>query len=296
VLPSLEGIRAFRVCSFVVVRQNEGMPQRTVRIPGVEPLDLPQTRQSIGPLHAYLRECILDGRIPPDTKLSQAALAGQLGVSRTPLREVLRMLQEEGLVESEPNQRMRVAGFDPAELDVTYGARILLECLAVAMTTVGFGPQQQRRARSALAAMRRAARSRDPTAWFTAHGEYHRLLTAAAGEPLRGQLRSLADRGARYIRIVRQPDPADWQRAGDAEHPAILDAMAAGDDRAAVSLMARHLEHTALSTLADCESGYALQAVPKAMALVHAMPNLFRTALSRFRRYRAGGVTRRQYS
>ena len=251
------------------MRHNGGMPQPTLRIPGIERLDLAQTRQSIPPLHAYLRDCILDGRIPPGTKLSQAALAGQLGVSRTPLREVLRMLQEEGLVEAEPNQRMRVAGFDPAELDVTYGARILLECLAVAMTTGGFGTQQRRQAKSALTAMRRAARRRDLTAWFTAHGEYHRLLTAAAGEPLRGQLRSLADRGARYIRIVQLVDPGGWQRSGDPEHQAILDAVAGGDEQAAVSLTARHLERTALEVLADCAADYRLRAVPTAMALVH---------------------------
>jgi DNA-binding GntR family transcriptional regulator len=246
------------------------MPQPNLRIPGIQRVDLPQTRQSIAPLHTYLRECIIDGRIPPDTKLSQAALADQLGVSRTPLREVLRMLQEEGLVEFEPNQRMRVAGFDPAELDATYGARIVLECLGVAMTIGGFGAEERRQAKSALAAMRRAARSRDLTAWFTAHGEYHRLLTAAAGEPLRGQMRSLADRGTRYIRIVQNADPADWQKAGDLEHPAILEAMMAGDERAAVSLMARHLERTALSVLTDCASDYVLQAVPKAVTLVDA--------------------------
>ena len=251
------------------MRHNGDMPQQTLRIPGIERLDLPQTRQSIPPLHAYLRECILDGRIPPGTKLSQAALAGQLGVSRTPLREVLRMLQEEGLVEAEPNQRMRVAGFDPAELDVTYGARILLECLAVAMTTGGFGAQQRRQAKKALTAMRRAARSRDVTAWFAAHGEYHGLLTAAAGEPLRGQLRSLADRGARYIRIVQLVHPAGWQKTGDPEHQAILDAVAAGNEQAAVSLTARHLERTALEVLADCAPDYELRAVPKAMTLVY---------------------------
>ena len=62
-------------------------------------------------MHAYLRECVLDGTLTPGTKLSQVALAEQLGVSRTPLREVLRMLQEEGLVEIEPNQRTRCGGF-----------------------------------------------------------------------------------------------------------------------------------------------------------------------------------------
>ncbi|HEY4790749.1 MAG TPA: GntR family transcriptional regulator, partial [Actinomycetes bacterium] len=72
------------------------MARSAARIPGIERVDLPEARQAIPRLHAYLRACILDGRIPPGTKLSQVALAEQLGVSRTPLREVLRMLQEEG--------------------------------------------------------------------------------------------------------------------------------------------------------------------------------------------------------
>lgn len=246
------------------------MPQHILRIPGIERLALPEARRSIEPLRAYLRECILDGRIPPDTKLSQAALAEQLGVSRTPLREVLRMLQEEGLVEFEPNQRMRVAGFDPEALDVTYGARIALECLAVAMTIGEFGAQQRRQAKAVLTGMRRAARERDLGAWFVAHGEYHRVLSNAAGDPMRGQLRSLADRSARYIRIEQHVDPADWPKAGDVEHPAILAAMVDGDERAAVSLTAHHLERTALRVLTDCAPDFVPRAVPRAVALVHA--------------------------
>ena len=88
---------------------------RVVQVPDIHRVDLPEARQAIPHVHAYLRECILDGTLPPGTKLSQVSLAAQLGISRTPLREVLRMLQEEGLVEIEPNQRTRVAGLDPAE-------------------------------------------------------------------------------------------------------------------------------------------------------------------------------------
>src|SRR5450755_1682560 len=107
---------------------------RIVQIPDIRKVDLPEARQAIPRLHAYLRECILDGTLTPGTKLSQVSLAKQLGVSRTPLREVLRMLQEEGLVEIEPNQRTRVAGLDPQELDDVYASRILLETLALSMT------------------------------------------------------------------------------------------------------------------------------------------------------------------
>src|SRR5882724_597789 len=96
-----------------------GMP-RAAQVPDIRKVDLPEARQAIPYVHAYLRECILDGTLTPGTKLSQVSLARQLGISRTPLREVLRMLQEEGLVEIEPNQRTRVAGLDPQELDDVY--------------------------------------------------------------------------------------------------------------------------------------------------------------------------------
>ena len=246
------------------------MPQPSETIPGLEPLELPEGRQAVGIAHAYLRECILDGRIPPETRLSQVVLARQLGVSRTPLREVLRMLQEEGLVRAEANQRVIVAGFDAVELDVTYGSRIVLECLAVAMTIDNFGAAERRQAKSALSNMRKMARRRDVGAWFRAHGEFHRTLTSSAVEPLRTQLRSLADRSARYIRIGQQLDPTGWQKVGDLEHQVMLDAIVDRDEVTAISMTAHHLERTALRVMADCVPDYVPCVVPLALAQVHA--------------------------
>src|ERR1700760_3812165 len=151
---------------------------RVVELPDIRKVDLPEARQPIPHVHAYLRECILDGTLPPGTKLSQVSLARQLGVSRTPLREVLRMLQEEGLVEIEPNQRTRVAGLDPQELDDVYASRILLETLALSMTISAFGPASRKEAKRLLTAMRRAAESDDFGAWFATHADFHRLFTA----------------------------------------------------------------------------------------------------------------------
>ena len=136
------------------------MARVPVLVQGLRKVELPEARQAIPVLHAYLRECVLDGTLTPGTKLSQVALAEQLGVSRTPLREVLRMLQEEGLVEIEPNQRTRVAGLDPAELDDVYASRILLETLALSMTLEQFTPDRQRETKRMLTAMRQAAKIR----------------------------------------------------------------------------------------------------------------------------------------
>ena len=246
----------------------ERMPPRVVRLPSIERIDLPLARQSVPPLHAYLRACIIDGRLPPGTKLSQATLADQLGVSRTPLREVLRMLQEEGLISAEPNQRMRVAGLDPAELDSDYAARILIGTLALSMTMDSFGAPQRRAAQQLLSRMRRAARRKDVDDWLDAHVQYHALLDAGAPEPMQRQLKLLADRSVRYIRILEHDEPAAWTNAGDIEHPAILDAITHDDRQAATSALAHHLSGTALRVLRSSVPEYVPVAVPRAIALV----------------------------
>jgi DNA-binding GntR family transcriptional regulator len=245
---------------------------RTALIPEIRKVHLPEARQAIPHVHAYLRECILDGTLTPGTKLSQVTLAGQLGISRTPLREVLRMLQEEGLVEIEPNQRTRVAGLDPQELDDTYACRILMETLALSMTISSFGPTGREEAGRLLAEMRRAAKTGDFGAWFAAHAGYHRLITAGAGEVLQRQLQAFADRTIRYIRIYQLSDPNSWQAAGDVEHQQILEALIAGDTHGALNGMAHHLARTALRVLTDCAPDYVPAAVPRAVALIDRHP------------------------
>jgi DNA-binding GntR family transcriptional regulator len=245
---------------------------RTALIPDIQKIHLPEVRQAIPHLHAYLRQCILDGTLSPGTKLSQVTLSEQLGVSRTPLREVLRMLQEEGLVEIEPNQRTRVAGLDPQELDDIYASRILLETLALSMTVEQFDAAGRKEAKRLLASMRRAAKAGDFDAWFAAHADYHRLITAGAGEALQRQLRVYADRTIRYIRIYQLSDPNSWQSAGDAEHTQILEALIAGDERGALTGMAHHLARTALRVLTDCAPEFVPLAVPHAVALIDRRP------------------------
>ena len=250
------------------------MPPRVVRLPGIERVDVPVARQSVPLLHSYVRACILDGRLPPGTKLSQATLADQLGVSRTPLREVLRMLQEEGLLSSEPNQRMQVAGLDPAELDSDYAARILLATLALSMTVDGFGAGQRRAAQRLLTRMRGAARRKNVSDWLSAHSAYHALLDAGAPEPLRRQLQVLSDRSVRYIRIRQHDAQAQWAEIGDVEHPLILEAVVDGDTPTAVTALAHHLAGTALRVLAGSAPDYVPTAVPRAVALVEQSSHL----------------------
>src|SRR5882762_1619922 len=96
---------------------------------GVSPVPREPNDHAASAVHHHLRSLILNGTLTPGSTLNQVELAPRLGVSRTPLREAIRMLQEEGLVEAEPQKRARIVGFDPADLEAAYVQRILLESL-----------------------------------------------------------------------------------------------------------------------------------------------------------------------
>jgi DNA-binding GntR family transcriptional regulator len=86
------------------------------------------------------------------------------------------------------------------------------------------------------------------------------------------QLRAFADRTTRYIRIYQLSEPGSWQTAGDVEHAAILEALIEGDEHAALTGMAHHLERTALRVLTDCAPDHEPVAVPHAVALIEGQP------------------------
>jgi DNA-binding GntR family transcriptional regulator len=241
---------------------------RKVLVPHISKVDLPEARQAIPHVHAYLRERILDGTLAPGTKLSQVSLAEQLGVSRTPLREVLRMLQEEGLVEIEPNQRTRVSTLDPRELDEIYARRILFETLALTMTVDRFDADARALAAEQLAAMRVAAADGETEKWFVIHSAFHRTITCAASDTMRKELGQLADRCVRYIRMYQGGEPNTWHKAGDREHEQILSALKAGKRLDAKAHLARHLARTALKVMSDTAPDYRPSAVPAALEML----------------------------
>src|SRR4029077_11389899 len=74
-----------------------------------------------------IREAILDGRLPPGHRLKEEELARELGISRTPVREALLVLQTEGLIDAAPNRGAVVRSHDSDDLEDLYQLRALLE-------------------------------------------------------------------------------------------------------------------------------------------------------------------------
>lgn len=218
-------------------------------------------------VHARLRAMILSGELPPGSTLLQAGMARRLGVSRTPMREAFRLLQEEGLIDARPDQRARVSAVDPEDLDAVYGARIMLEALAVATTVRTIGEDDLDRMDDALRRMREHAGDERLDEWYAVHREFHRTATRAVGPYLHRMMDSLAEHSERYIRLAQLGVPGAWARAHQ-EHEALLTALRARDEAKARQVVARHLARTALSVMADVAPEHEPTATRSALRIV----------------------------
>jgi len=87
----------------------------------------PLVRNASAAATELIREAIVDGRLPPGQRLKEEELARELGISRTPVREALLMLQAEGLVDAAPNRGAVVRSHDADDLEDLYQLRALLE-------------------------------------------------------------------------------------------------------------------------------------------------------------------------
>jgi DNA-binding GntR family transcriptional regulator len=233
----------------------------------LQPIEVAEGRIVISQVYSYLRKKILDGTVPPGTVLSQVQLAQEIGVSRTPLREALRMLQKEGLVLAEHNHRVRVADIDIGELESFYASSIMLESLAIALSVPRLTQDDFDKLASALDQMHAASERRDMQSWDEGNRQFHAVLSSYTEGQLRETIKRSIDASERYRRIKLQNLSRSWEVA-EVEHQAIFEACRKGNRDAAVDLLARHLARTALTVIALADPEYEPTAVRTALRLV----------------------------
>lgn len=218
-------------------------------------------------VYGRLRDEILGGRLLPGAVLNQVHLARQLGVSRTPLREALRMLQAEGLVRSEHQRRMRVVSVDSGEIDALYAERILLESLGISLTVPLLGAGQLGAIQQALDSMHAGEATGDPSAWEQPHELFHALLVQRAGAPLEAAIVGAGSRAELYRRLFVRSEPLTWATTRD-EHDSVLEACLQRDVEEAVRRNARHLARTALVLCGRLDPEFEPRGVRQALRLV----------------------------
>jgi DNA-binding GntR family transcriptional regulator len=199
-----------------------------------------QIQSVVDHVYAALRERILSGDLARGTRLRQALLADELGVSRTPLREALRRLSTEGLVEFSPNRGATVSELDFGDMRHAWSARVALEPGAARLAAERRDGPSITRLQRAIASQQGAGSDRQAS--FAANREFHLALAAASGNPH-------LTRFAEMLWVPRIGVPiyeaqaalASGSTAWASEHARITEAIAAGDADLAERLTRDHI-------------------------------------------------------
>jgi DNA-binding GntR family transcriptional regulator len=228
--------------------------------------DQAERPESFAELYERLRAGVLQGELAPGSIVSQVQLARKYSISRAPLREALRMLQSEGLVEAQPGRRSRIALVSGPDLDQVYAQRIVLEALAVRLSVAKLRGGGVAELRALLDEMDEIASTHDFTQWEVPHRIFHERLVSGVGERMAATINGLADHAGRYRRIFLE-QPRAWT-AVSSEHRAIIDAVDVGDVHEAGTRLAAHYATTALTVCASLVPDYEPAGVREALRLV----------------------------
>ena len=198
-----------------------------------------RVRSVVGLAYDELRAMIVDGRLAPGARVGQAELADALGISRGSVREALRRLAGDGLVEFEVNRGFFVADLGLGRVLERLEVRLHLEPILARLAA-------ERRTEEDLVALRRSVDDeRAARTVATAHDAsraFHLAVASATGNDAFHRLIDslwIADVGRRLL--ARRRTQPDWQEADVAEHAELLAAIEAGDGDRAETVMREHV-------------------------------------------------------
>lgn len=219
-------------------------------------------------VHERLRGMILRGELAPGSGAPQVWLAQRLGVSRTPLREALRMLQREGLIESAPNRRLRIAAFSLSDLEQLYIMRVTLESAAIRLTIPQLRSEEIANMEGHLAQMAHFSEQEDFERWEVPHRAFHHALVDAAGSRISNTLSQLSDHAERYRRFYMKQRPEAFRRVVARDHRLILDAAKVPNAELGAQRLAAHLARTVFAVVELVDEYYRAEALRETLVKV----------------------------
>lgn len=206
-------------------------------------LDAPIVRVSLHEeLAQRLRPMIVEGDIPPGERINERALCERFGVSRTPLREALKVLAAEGYVELTPNRGARAAVLTMRDLEEAFPVMGALEALAGELAARNASDAEIAAILSDHARMRAAHLAGDRPTYFRLNEGIHLAIAEASGNPTLCRMQRSLDGRVRRGRYQANISKARWDQAM-AEHELIATALAARDGAALGATLRAHLEN-----------------------------------------------------
>jgi DNA-binding GntR family transcriptional regulator len=196
------------------------------------------------PLHnelaERLRHLIVEGDLAPGEKLSERDLCSRFGVSRTPLREALKVLSTEGLVRLIPHRGAAVSKLTISDLEEAFPIMGALEAVAGELACRHITDEEIAQLQAIHTEMVAEHRARNLERYFSLNQRIHEAILAAARNPTLAQMqRGLAGR-VRRARYMANMSAARWAEAVR-EHEAILEALSARDGERLATLLKTHL-------------------------------------------------------
>jgi DNA-binding GntR family transcriptional regulator len=187
-----------------------------------------------------IRKAILEGQIQPGAPLREEQLASELGISRTPVREALLVLQTEGIVEAMPNRGSYVRAFELAEIIDLYETRAFLEGHAAGRAASRITSDELLLLEASCARHAALVDSGDPIALVHENGVFHDVILQASRSVSLAQLVATVRRVPLVYRAFYWYAPAQLA-AGLREHELVVSALAERDEARAESLMRAHI-------------------------------------------------------
>ncbi|MGX5842993.1 GntR family transcriptional regulator [Mesorhizobium sp. ArgA1] len=184
-----------------------------------------------------LREAIVDGSLADGTALRQDELALRFGFSRMPIRDALRQLEAEGIVQIHPTKGAHVACMDATEIREIFALRDLLESQALNLSVPVLGSEKLDEAAQVLA---RIDAEPDVARWGVLNRAFHLALYSACGNArLLGLIEAHHNAADRYVRMLLSS--LDYRGVSQAEHRELLAACRKRDAAEAVRVLKKHL-------------------------------------------------------
>jgi DNA-binding GntR family transcriptional regulator len=238
-----------------------GVKREVARRPAASP-PLPSRPPSLNEVvYVELRRRILWGEITAGSTLSVRRLSEQFQVSPMPVRDAIRRLEAEDLVEVTPRSSTRVSLVSPEAVREIAEVRSRLEGLAARLAVPSLTSGDVRRLRELLRAMHAAAVRNDPEAWHQGNAEFHRVVVHRSGNRLLMRMTDgLWDRSIRHFsaRVLSQ---AHFRRLRHKEHQRIVQAIVSRDPDLVEQLWRDHVYQSGLETVEYLRS-LAASAIP----------------------------------
>ncbi|MCA3633077.1 MAG: GntR family transcriptional regulator [Methylobacterium sp.] len=187
-----------------------------------------------------IRDLIRAGELEPNSRVNELELAERFGISRTPLREAIKILATEGLLELLPNRGARVPAVNEAEIDEMLEVIAGLEANAARLLAKRITDSEIADIAQMHEAMLEAYEKRDEARYFTLNRQIHEAMMRAAKNATLAQLYAGLSSRIQRFRYAAHKTPEQWQRAID-EHEEMLRLMIERDGEKLAALMERHI-------------------------------------------------------